>query len=210
MCGSLDLSEISPTAAALPLDVLRAPAGGGELFALCPAVPRSGEEQDLGKAKPCFAAASRPRGLQLHIMLVGSEDRMVKNKKKCADPCRKEQGAPMAVSLLSPARFSERFGRRFGDLQLHQVAEDRGSRRGGLGVRVQAPALPPPCPPLCPHFCSGVVAAAAPRSVQRAGSLRALLALLRLHLFRCRGYRGDIIDDDDDNGSRGDRWQINS
>lgn len=116
----------------------------------------------------------------------------------------------MAVSLLSPARFSERFGRRFGDLQLHQVAEDRGSRRGGLGVRVQAPALPPPCPPLCPHFCSGVVAAAAPRSVQRAGSLRALLALLRLHLFRCRGYRGDIIDDDDDNGSRGDRWQINS
>lgn len=69
----------------------------------------------------------------------------------------------MAVSLLlSPARFLERFGRRFGDpahLQLHQGAEDRGSRRGGLGVRVQASALPPPCPPLCPRFCSGVVAA---------------------------------------------------
>lgn len=83
MCvGAWDLSQISPTAAALPLDMLRAPAGGGELFTSCPAVPKSGEEQDLGKAKPRFAAASRPRGLQLQMMLVDSEERMVKNKKK--------------------------------------------------------------------------------------------------------------------------------
>lgn len=120
----------------------------------------------------------------------------------------------MALFLMSPARFSERFGRHFGEpahLHLHQVAEDRAAAgEEGWVCRSRLQPCHPLCPPLCPHFCSGVVAAAAPRSLQRAGRLRALLALLRLHLFRCRGYRGDIIDDDDDNGSRGDRWQINS
>lgn len=110
----------------------------------------------------------------------------------------------MAVSLLlSPARFLERFGRCFGDpahLQLHQGAED-GAAAGEEGW-VCGSGLQP-CHPRVPLS----VPVSAPGWWQRAGRLR---ALLRLHLFTCRGYRGDIIDDDDDNGSRGDRWQINS
>lgn len=56
----------------------------------------------------------------------------------------------MALFLMSPARFSERFGRRFGDpahLHLHQVAEDRaaaGEEGWVCGSRLQ------PCHPRVP------------------------------------------------------------
>lgn len=62
----------------------------------------------------------------------------------------------MAAFLPCPVRFSERFGRQFGDpahLQLDQGAED-GAAAGeeGWGVRVQASALPPPSVPFSVPF----------------------------------------------------------
>lgn len=79
----------------------------------------------------------------------------------------------------------------------------------GLGVRGDTWAAPkslylsPSVPTALPVM--GTVALCAGPGVRR---LRSCLALPCIHLLVFRGYRGDVIDDDD--GNRGDRWQINS